>query len=194
MPAPALGKVFLIGDSTSYRLSGQWEAEDGGSPTYNFWNSEHPDWIIDAVGGRNVNKLTERIQYHLANVDSSPSIFIMALGTNPDPEDDWWKWKYEQALNLLPATTKVVLVIPVRAGSNKNAKGAQVTKYAGWLHEIAAERNNTIVANWRNRALTNPVPDPVTGISSLLTEGIHQTHPLGRRTWLTIVETAVNRF
>ena len=192
--APALGGTFIVGDSTTYRLTGAWEAEDGGSPTFNLWNARHPDWYVDGVGGRNVNKLGERIDYYLNNIDSNPYMFVMALGTNPDPEDDWYKSHFLGSLNKLPSTTKVILVIPVRAGTNKGTKGTQVTKYAGWLHDIAANRNNTIVANWRQRVFSDQTINTTTGIGEWTNDGIHQKNPFGRAEWMDILDTAVARF
>jgi hypothetical protein len=189
--APALNKTFVIGDSTSWRLTGEYDG------TANLWAERHPDWLLDVIGGSNVNTLTTRVQYHLANVDSNPSMFVMALGTNPDPNNDWWKWKYEQALNLLPATTKVILVIPfrgTRVTAEGRAKSDAVTRYAGYLHDIAAERDKTIVANWRGLVLSDPTMDPATGIGKWTNDGVHQRVPYGRAEWLNILDRAVARF
>lgn len=188
---PALGGTFLVGDSTSSRLFGQWEAERGGKPTYNWWRHRHPDWYVDAVGGRSVVKLPERITDYLTTVDSAPSLFVMALGTNP--RAGWTKASFENALALLPRTTKVVIVVPVRAGTNKGEKATQVTRYAGWLRQIAASERRYVVASWRKRVLTDPEMDPRTGASPLTVEGVHQTNPRGRRAWLEVVDAAVAR-
>lgn len=190
--APVVGKTFVIGDSTTWRLTGEYDN------TFNLWNTRHPDWVVDGVGGRIVNKLNERIQYHLDNVDSAPRTFVMALGTNPVPEGEtWWKWNYIQALNLLPASTNVVLVIPVRANrqtAEMRAKADDVTRYAGYLREIANERSNTIAAEWRPVVMNDPTKDPVTGVGEWTNDGIHQRNPFGRDRWMDIVEAAVNRF
>lgn len=186
--APALGGTFIIGDSTTWRLTGEYDN------TFNLWSARHPGWYVDGVGGRNVNQLDDRVDAYLRDVDSKPYMFVMALGTNPDPEDDWYKSHFLGSLNKLPDTTKVILVVPIRAGSNKGFKGEQVSKYAQWIHEIAAERTNTIVANWRQRVFSDRTIDLETGIGEWTNDGIHQRNPFGRAEWMDILDRAVARY
>lgn len=182
--SPQTNSTFLIGDSTSWRLTGK---RDGGP---NLFLRRDPDWHLNAVGGRSVVKLPSLIQTYLSAVDPAPRTFIMALGTNTRAE--WQSHSYADALSLLPPETSVVLVIPIRAGSNKGEKGKAVARNARWLYALARTRPNTVVADWRSTVLQDPTLDPVTGRSRLLAEGIHQTRH-GRLVWMRVVEAAVKK-
>lgn len=181
--------TFIVGDSTSWRLTGEYDG------MANLWAQRHPDWTVDAVGGRNVTTLPSRISHHLANVDASPDLFVMALGTNPAADGStWWKWNYVAALNLLPATTKVVLVIPFRGNrvtADGRAKSDAVTRYAGYLKEIAAERPSTAIADWRRLVVSDATRDPNTNIGVWTMDGVHQRVPHGRTAWMDILDQAV---
>lgn len=181
--APRLHSTFLVGDSTSWRLTGKYDGR------VNLFRQNQLDWHIDAIGGRSLLVLPKRILWYLSHVDSAPDTFVMALGTNPYP--GWQKWHYELCLALLPRNTKVVLVTPAVFGT-RWAKSHNTKIYARWLAEIAAERPHTALADWR-RQVKRSHPNPRTGRSPLLAEGIHQTPVTGRRAWLKTVMTQVNQ-
>lgn len=179
---PRRHSTFLIGDSTSWRLTGQYDGRA------NLFHQNHLDWYVDAVGGRSLLALPTQILWYLVHVDPAPDTFIMALGTNPYP--GWQKRHYQLSLALLPRTTKVVLVTPAVFGS-RWPKSAITKTHARWLAEIAAERPHTVLADWRQKVRRSN-PDPRTGRSALLAEGIHQTPVTGRRAWLNLVVARVN--
>jgi hypothetical protein len=181
--APRRGTTFLVGDSTAWRLTGEYDGR------VNLLRQYDLDWNIDAVGGRTLLALPTRIVWYLRNVDSAPETFVMALGTNPYP--GWEKVHYELCLALLPRDTKVVLVTPAVFGS-RWAKSKITRRHARWLAEIAADRPNTVLANWRQKVQRSN-PDPTTGKSRLLAEGIHQTPVTGRRVWLDLVVAKVDQ-
>lgn len=188
--ASALGGTFIIGDSTTWRLTGEYDG------MANLWAIRHPDWTVDGVGGRVVTQLASRIAWHLANVDSSPANFIMALGTNPDPSGAWNKHAFELSIEQLPPTTKIVMVIPARAARNgelQREKSDQVTQYAAWLREIAAERGNVVTSEWRSLVMNDPTRDPVSGIGEWLSDGVHQRNPHGRAKWIDLIDSAIVR-
>ncbi len=180
--APRRHSTFLVGDSTSWRLTGEYDGR------LNLFHQYDLDWSVDAKGGRNLLQLPVRILHYLVNVDSRPDTFVMALGTNPHPR--WEKIHYELSLALLPSVTKVVLVTPAVFGSGRE-KAKTTAKYARWLRQIAEVRPHTVVADWR-QLVKETNPDPRTGRSRLLSEGIHQTPVTGRRAWLELVIGAVN--
>lgn len=180
--APRRYSTFLVGDSTSWRLTGEYDGR------LNLFNRYDLDWYVDAKGGRNLLQLPIRIVHYLVNVDSRPDTFVMALGTNPHPR--WEKVHYELSLALLPSVTKVVLVTPAVFGSGRE-KAKTTAKYARWLRQIAEDRPHTVVADWRELARESH-PDPRSGKSALLAEGIHQTPVTGRRAWLELVIETVD--
>ena len=181
--APRRGSTFLVGDSTSWRLTGEYDGRA------NLFRQYHLDWYVDAVGGRSLLALPVRIYSYLQNVDSAPETFVMALGTNPYP--GWEKEHYERCLALLPRETNVVLVTPAVFGS-RWGKSKITRRYSRWLKEIAAERPHTALVDWR-KTVQRSHPDPRTGVSPLLAEGIHQTPITGRRVWLEMVVAKVKR-
>ncbi len=172
-----------MGDSTSWRLTGEYDGRA------NLFRQYHLDWYIDAVGGRSLLALPTRILWYLLNVDSAPDTFVMALGTNPVP--GWEKVHYEICLALLPRETKVVLVTPAVFGS-RWGKTKVTRRNARWLAEIAAERPHTALVDWRKKVQRSH-PNPRSGVSPLLEEGIHQTPITGRRVWLDMVVAKVNQ-
>ncbi len=181
--APRRDSTYVVGDSTTWRLTGEYDGRA------NLFEQYGLDWHVDAVGGRTLLALPIRILWYLVNVDRSPDTFVMALGTNPYP--GWEKVHYELSLALLPRDTKVVLVTPAVFGTLW-PKSKTTRRHARWLAEIAAERPHTVLADWR-RLVKESNPNPRSGRSPLLAEGIHQTPGLGRRTWLELVIDAVDR-
>ncbi len=180
--APRRDSTFLVGDSTSWRLTGEYDGRA------NLFHKYDLDWYVDAKGGRNLLQLPVRILHYLVNVDSRPDTFVMALGTNPHPRFE--KIHYELSLALLPRDTKVVLVTPAVFGQGRE-KSKTTARYSRWLRQIAEDRPHTVVADWRE-LVKQSNPNPHTGRSRLVAEGIHQTPITGRRAWIELVIDAVN--
>ena len=174
------GTTVLIGDSTSARMVGRIKAR-------------HPSWHLDALGGSSVKTLDDRIAAYLT-VDPEPALLVMALGTNPDPEQEWSAADFTAALDLLPASTDVALVLPVRAGLLKGECGAEVGRYARWLRSIAEQRPRTVIADWRGAVLKDKSMNQWSGVGRLTVDGTHQTNPAGRKTWLNILDRAIRSF
>jgi hypothetical protein len=156
-----LGGTFMIGDSTTYRVARELrEAE--------------PDWYLDYHWGRSIAALPAHIRSYLRK-DPDPSNFVMALGTNQTHHPEWSERRLRRAIGQLPRSTNVFLVMVVRAGRFQASKDRLLRRYNGYSRDLARSRPHTYVINWRKRVLADPTLDPVTGISSLLEDGTHQT-------------------
>lgn len=140
-----------------------------------------PDWEMDAVWGRGVSVLPNRIAEWTTAHDFAPSVVVFALGTNE--QAGWDKADYIAAADMLPPGTRLVFVNTWRpnAGIGTPQDGSL---YSGWMDEIAAERPRTTVADWRGAASAQP---------GLTYDGLHQTTPEGVTVWTGLVADAVTR-
>ena len=155
------GGTFMIGDSTTYRVSGMLR-------------DVAPDWYLDYHWGRSIKALPSHIDSYLAK-DPHPSNFVMALGTNWCHDPEWSLARLRRAIAKLPADTNVFLVTVVRAGEFQADKDKIMRLYNGYSRALARTRPNTYIINWRQTVMTDPTLDPVSGTSSLLEDGTHQT-------------------
>ena len=155
------GGTFMIGDSTTYRVSGQLRAEV-------------PDWYLDYHWGRSIKALPSHIDRYLAK-DPHPSNFVMALGTNWCHNPEWSELRLRRAIAKLPADTNVFLMMVIRAGAFQADKDAIMRRYNQYSKNLARTRPHTYIVDWRKTVLDDPSLDPVTGTSSLLEDGTHQT-------------------
>jgi len=133
-----------------------------------------PDWYIDHQRGRAVNALERRMAAYL-EVNPTPANFVMALGTNRCHFPEWSYARLRRAIALLPEETNVFLVMVVRAGSYQRWKDVTLRLYNRYSRNLARFRPHTYVIDWRQTVLSDPTLDPVTGESSLLLDGTHQT-------------------
>jgi hypothetical protein len=159
-PAPYAG-TFIIGDSTLYRVAPKLRRLE-------------PDWYVDQQRGRAVNALQRRMEAYLA-ANPTPANFIMALGTNRCHFPEWSYARLKRAIDLLPPETNVFLMMVVRAGSYQRWKDVTLRLYNRYSRHLARVRPHTYTIDWRQTVLADPTLDPVTGVSSLLVDGTHQT-------------------
>jgi hypothetical protein len=155
------GGTFIVGDSTTYRVSG-------------LLRSEAPDWYLDYHWGRSIKALPSHIDRYLAK-DPHPSNFVMALGTNWCHNPEWSEKRLRRAIAKLPADTNVFLLMVIRAGAFQADKDAIMRRYNRYSKNLAKTRPHTYVVNWRKAVLHDRTLDPVTGTSSLLEDGTHPT-------------------
>lgn len=171
-PVPTAGRqlsgTFMIGDSTTYRIAPKL-------------HELQPDWYLDYQRGRSIRTLPSHIDAYLRR-NPAPANFIMALGTNRSHDPEWSEARLRRAIAKLPARTNVFLVMVVRAGEFQADKDAVLQDYNRYSRDLAKDRPNTYVIDWRGTVLADPTLDPVTGISSLLEDGTHETGgPHGHR-------------
>lgn len=171
-PAPArareLSGTFMVGDSTTYRIAPQLQ-------------KLKPDWHLDYARGRSIRTLPSHIDAYLRK-HPPPENFIMALGTNRCHDPEWSEARLRRAIAKLPSRTNVFLVMVVRAGEFQADKDAELREYNRYARNLAKDRPRTYIVDWRGAVLADPTLDPVTGVSSLLEDGTHETGgPYGER-------------
>lgn len=159
-PAPYAG-TFIIGDSTLWRVAPRLRKVE-------------PDWYVDQQRGRPVSALRQRMATYL-HTNPTPANFVMALGTNRCHDPEWSYARLKRAIDQLPRATNVFLVMVVRAGSYQRWKDVTLRLYNRYSRRLARTRPHTYIVNWRKTVLADPTLDPVTGESSLLEDGTHQT-------------------
>jgi hypothetical protein len=160
--------TFMIGDSTTYRIAPDLQ-------------QLKPDWYLDFKRGRSIRTLASHIEAYLRK-NPVPANFIMALGTNRCHHPDWSEERLRRAIAKLPARTNVFLVMVVRAGEFQADKDAVLQEYNRYSRDLARTRPNTYIIDWRGTVLSDPTLNPVTGVSSLLEDGTHETGgPYGER-------------
>lgn len=155
--------VLMIGDSITWRTA----------PTL---NNRYPGWHVDGKRGRPIKALGPRIKAYLRH-NPAPDHFVMALGTNRSHDPDWTQRRLRVALNNLPKRTTVHLMLVVRTGQFQKWKDDTLRDYNRFSRNLAKNRDNFYVINWRKRVLNDPTLNKRTGVSSLLDDG---THPTGR--------------
>ena len=161
-PGPVLlTGTFIVGDSTLYRVAPRLRQVE-------------PDWYIDHQRGRPVSALRQRVAKYLRR-NPNPANFVMALGTNRCHFPEWSAARLRRAINQLPKDTNVFLVMVVRAGAYQHDKDVTLRLYNRYARRLARTRPHTYVVDWRQTVLSDPTLDPVTGRSSLLEDGTHQT-------------------
>jgi hypothetical protein len=166
---PQLSGTFMIGDSTTYRIAPML-------------SERKPDWVLDYRRGRSIRTLPSHIDAYLRQHDDPPQNFIMALGTNRCHDPEWSEARLRRAIAKLPKQTNVFLMMVVRAGQFQADKDAVLQEYNRYSRDLAHDRPNTYVIDWRGTVLADPTLDPVTGLSSLLEDGTHETGgPYGDR-------------
>jgi hypothetical protein len=181
-----LSGTFMVGDSTTYRIAPGLSAAK-------------PDWYLDYRRGRSIRTLPSHIDAYLRK-NPRPANFIMALGTNRCHAPEWSAARLRRAIAKLPARTNVFLVMVVRAGEFQADKDAVLQEYNRYSRDLAKERPHTYVIDWRGAVLADPTLDPVTGVSSLLEDGTHETggphgdrRGPGVRTYIDLVVSAWER-
>ena len=152
------GGVVLIGDSIAWRGTDEL-------------GRIRPDFHIDGIPSRRLTDLAPRLdRFRLDHGD--PDGLIVELGTNS--AKDFHKGDLDSILGSLPTETVVLLVLPYRRNPHAPPKiQPQSTRYAAWMRDLASDRANTCVADWRAYVLTHP---------AVLVDGVHPT-PSGEGAW-----------
>jgi len=154
--------TLIVGDSITWRGSNELA-------------NIQPRWTIDGIPGRQPAELASRLNYYLKG-HVYPKMLIVALGTNPSR--NWQKADYEKAISRVPAATIVMFVTAYNEPGLSAGSRAKMSRInSDWMQEIAAERPNTCVADWRKKAIKNP---------RLLIDGTHPT-PAGEKLWATFI-------
>ena len=160
--------TYMIGDSTTYRIAPDLKALK-------------PDWDLDYRRGRSIRTLPAHLDAYLKQ-NPVPANVIMALGTNRCHDPEWSEDRLRRAIAKLPSRTNVFLVMVVRAGRFQADKDEVLQQYNRYSRDLAKQRPHTYIIDWRGAVLSDPTLNPVTGISSLLEDGTHETGgPHGER-------------
>ncbi len=159
-------RVFVIGDSVTWRAADEIARR-------------HPTWAVDGRPGSALNSWTPRFESYLGT-HTMPRTVVLALGTNGTRTT---RQDYLDALRLVPARTRVVLVTPYRDPAVYGQRRADLmTDIGHWMSEIVADRPHTCLAPWQVTATTRP---------DLLVDGVHQQRS-AERTWATLVARAAS--
>jgi hypothetical protein len=141
-----------------------------------------PHWIVDAVDGRNVDRLLPLLQDWIDRKGQAPDQLVVELGTNWSRT--WDGADYRKVERLVP-DAEVVYVTPYRALTARHPRSdarypfARTGESATWMRRLA-ERSGVCVAEWRDLVEAHP---------ALLRDGVHPTVP-ARRTWARLVSDA----
>ena len=141
-------------------------------------------WEVSAIAGRDVSCLPYYIAERMLH-ETPPTMVVIALGTNAT--SGWYEEDYQAAVDLLPATTRVTFVTTYRDpeiwhnGLDYRRRAIIQQHYSTFMHNIAAKRKGTGIAEWRNYISIRP---------NLLRDGVHPTED-GKRAWSYIVSEAV---
>lgn len=177
---PSTSRVYVVGDSIT-------------SGSRSTLQAMRPGWHINGLRGRLVSTLPMLVSEILA-VDPNPRVVVLALGTNASWS--WSKAEYLAAVDLLPTTTRVLLVTTYRDPDNwsryakDNWDGIDrpwyqrayiQSHYSTWMREIDVERANVCVAEWRGLVRNRPW---------LMFDGVHP-NPNGHKKWADLLVTGV---
>ena len=147
------GGTFIVGDSTTYRVSG-------------LLRERAPDWYLDYHWGRSIKALPQHVKTYLKD-DPHPSNFVMALGINWCHDPEWSEARLRRAIRLLPPETNVFLVMVVRAGRFHAEKDRILQRYNRYSRNLARSRPPSTSTG--AGPCRRPHTGPREGTSSLLT-------------------------
>lgn len=157
--------TYMIGDSMT-----AW-SED----------SIRSDWRVNAVRGRHAVKMRPLIRRHVNSNAGPADQVVIALGSNGH---NFTRARYRRTINMLPRSTKIVLVTTYRDpkvfGAHRAARMAKISK---WKRTFAKRRGNVCVAEWRGAAMKHG--------DAILADGVHP-NPKGQRIFARRVARAMN--
>jgi hypothetical protein len=110
-------------------------------------------WEITSIPGRDVSTLPYYVRDRMMNTAYPLRYLVVALATNATP--GWTKAKYAEAL---PEGVTVEFVTSFRdydkfpATTDYRRRAYVQYAYSLWMKQLAAERPNTCVADWRSYA------------------------------------------
>lgn len=136
-----------------------------------------PDWIIDGVDERNVDRLMPRLRRWIEVKGRKPAQLVVALGTNTSTT--WEGEDYRRVRRLLPRA-RIEFVTPYRSTSTWGLR--RTGEYADWMRRIARNNAGVCVAEWRRLAESDP---------TLLRDGVHPT-AAARPTWADLVSSRMD--
>lgn len=164
----ATGTAYMVGDSMTARSAKQIRVL-------------RPDWDVDGVGGRQAARLVPLVRDHVNRAAGPSSEVVIALGSN---EMGASAATYRRAVDLLPASTTVVLVTVYRDprvfGQDRDDRLARISR---WMRVLAERRSNVCVADWRAAALRFG--------DLVISDGVHP-NALGKRVFAALVVAAMD--
>ena len=164
-PDATPGGTLLIGDSIAWRGT-----DELGQIRRNF--------TLDGIPSRRLDSLEPRLDWFRLD-HGDPTGLIVELGTNA--VRNFAKHDLRHILWSLPAETTVMLVLPYRSNPHAPPKILPAsTRYAAWMRELAHDRADTCVADWRAYVAHNP---------AVLVDGVHPTSA-GERVWARWISRA----
>lgn len=148
----------------------------------------HPQWTVDGIRGSELTTFDARYATYL-ETHRVPDRIVIALGTN---EAGATLELYQQIVDEIPSTTRVVLVttvcnpdqvvVPPKVNNCDQARADQLGVITEWMRAVAEPRPDTCLVPWRQRVRNH---------LDLLTDGVHQTNPVGRQIWADMVTANV---
>jgi hypothetical protein len=156
-PTGPQGGVLLVGDSIAYR-------------GINELAPLAAEMVLDGHPGRSLSQLAGRLEWFRSG-RGEPSGLIVALGANAGRGVT--RSELEQAVDSLPPTTRLLLVLPFRMSPRTDRVVAYTRRYGAWMRRIARTRDGTCLADW---------PALVERRPHVLVDGVHPT-PAGEAYW-----------
>lgn len=148
---PAGGGTLVVGDSITWR---------GGDEL----TRRQRDWTIDAEPARPATELAARLDAFRA-VHGQPDDLVVELGTVPSP--GFRQRDLRAVLRSLPATTRVMLVLPhYEVRTEAVVVSPQSERVGAWMRAAAKARARTCTADW---------PAYVAQHRGILQDGVHPT-------------------
>ncbi|TCJ21734.1 hypothetical protein [Nocardioides jejuensis] len=166
--------TLVLGDSIAHRSREQLKAL-------------HPHWIVDAVEGRNVDRLLPLIRDWEQRKGRAPAQLVVELGTNWSTA--WEAADYERVRALVPRA-QVEFVTPFRSAAAKHPRSTgryaftRTGEYADAMRSLASDSSDGIgvcVADWRTWAADH---------TGQLVDGVHPTRS-AKVVWADLVSSAM---
>ncbi|MDO7868641.1 hypothetical protein [Nocardioides jiangxiensis] len=163
--------TLVIGDSIAHRSRDQLKAR-------------HPHWIVDAVEGRNVDRLMPLVRGWVERKGRAPAQLVVELGTNWSTT--WEAADYERVRALLPHA-QVEFVTPFRSPTAKHPRSTgryafdRTGQYAAAMRRLAAAGEGVCVAEWRDWAQAH---------TDQLVDGVHPARS-AKVVWADLVSSAM---
>ncbi len=143
--------MLVIGDSISWRGGDELVRRKG-------------DWTVDAEPARPATELARQLDAFRA-VHGQPDGLVIELGTVPSP--GFRQRDLRAVLRTLPATTRVMLVLPhFEVRTDPVVVSPQSKKVGAWMRAAAKDRKDTCTADW---------PSYVAQHRGILQDGVHPT-------------------
>lgn len=143
-------------------------------------------WEVTSIPGRDVSTLPYYVAERMKH-ETPPTMVVIALGTNASP--GWYQADYQAAVDLLPASTRVVFTTTYRDPKlwpntlDYRRRASIQPHYSQFMHHIDVSRPNTCINEWRGY---------IEPRYNLLRDGVHPTTDRGYPAWAKRVVSAVH--